>query len=114
MVPNVFSLLHARYRYPVHVGDGVYCFLIFKLPSYVEFGVNSKIVHTVPGILQPVLRVRIRDLGSGTFLTLGFGIRNPEWKKIRIRDKHPGSVTLMAFSEVNNDIRIVKIIVADP
>jgi hypothetical protein len=80
----------------------------------VEFGVNSKVVHTVPGILQPVLRVRIRDLGSGTFLTLGFGIRNPGWKKIRIRDKHPGSVTLMAFSAVNNDIRIVQIIVADP
>ena len=77
MVPNVFSLLHARYRYPVHVGDGVYCFLIFKLPSYVEFGVNSKIVHTVPGILQPVLWVRITDLGSGTYFFDPW-IRDPE------------------------------------
>jgi hypothetical protein len=28
------------------------------------------------------------------FLNPGSGIRDPEWVKIRIRDKHPGSTTL--------------------
>jgi hypothetical protein len=29
----------------------------------------------------------------------GSGIRDPGWVKIRIRDKHPGSATLIKISE---------------
>jgi len=40
------------------------------------------------------MRIRIRDLGSAIFLTLdlGYGIGDV---KIRIRDKYPGSGTLL-------------------
>jgi hypothetical protein len=31
------------------------------------------------------------------FLDPGSGIRDPEWVKIRIRDKHPGSATLQKY-----------------
>jgi hypothetical protein len=34
---------------------------------------------------NPVLRIRIWDPGSGTFLTLGSGIRDPEW----VESQHP-------------------------
>ncbi len=29
------------------------------------------------------------------YLPMFFGIRDPGWEKIRIRDKHPGSATLV-------------------
>ncbi len=43
--------------------------------------------------LKSVLRIRIRDLGSGIgcFLTPGSGIRDPGWEKVSIRIRDPGS-----------------------
>jgi hypothetical protein len=39
---------------------------------------------------EPVLRIRIRDPGSGAFLPPGSGIRDPEWSNGRIRIRDPG------------------------
>jgi hypothetical protein len=33
-----------------------------------------------------------------------FGIRDPEWVKIRIRDKHPGSATLVTVTASLRDL----------
>jgi hypothetical protein len=46
---------------------------------------------------KPVLRIRIRDPGSGAFLTPGSGIRDGQ--EIRIRDEHPG----LYFRELGNN-----------
>ncbi len=51
----------------------------------------------------PVLRIRIGDLGSGAFWTpvsgMGYFDADPgsEMDKFRIRDKHPGSATLVFY-----------------
>jgi hypothetical protein len=39
--------------------------------------------------VSPVLRIRIRDPGSGAFLTPGSGIRDPGW--VKSQDPDPGS-----------------------
>jgi hypothetical protein len=41
-----------------------------------------------------VLRIRIRDPGSGAFLTPGSGIEDVQKVSIRIRDEQPGSYIL--------------------
>ncbi len=46
-----------------------------------------------------MLRIRIRDPGSGAFLTPGSGIRDGQKIKIRIRDEHPESY----FRELRNN-----------
>jgi hypothetical protein len=56
-----------------------------------------RIYSTVPyrfitGVIVPVVgSVADPDPGSGAFLTLGSGIHDPGWVKIRIRDEQPGS-----------------------
>jgi hypothetical protein len=49
--------------------------------------------------LDPGSEIRIRDLETG-IRKPAFGNRDPEWVKIRIRDKHPGSVTLFKGTPV--------------
>jgi hypothetical protein len=53
----------------------------------------------------PVLRIRIRDPGSGAFLPPGSGIRirDPDWSNGRIRD--PGEVNKICKKEVGSGIR---------
>ena len=50
---------------------------------------------------QSVLRIRIRDPGSGAFLTPGSGIRDPEWVFSGSRISDPGSrIPIPYFEEL--------------